>query len=369
MQFTVKQPELLRELEVLQGVVERKNTVPILGNVLLSADGEGLELMATDLEVSVRTRAQATIKDEGAVSVSARKLYEIIRLLPDADVSVKDDAEHWLTVTCEKSRFRIMGLAKDDFPALPSAGKASKVRIPGKLLRKLIDRVLFAVTTDDSRFALNGALMILEGSAITFVASDGARLARVTESLEAKTSADGERILVPRKALGEIARIATGGDEDVFYCRTESHLFFDIGNAHLSSRVLEGTFPNFEKVIPSGNDKSVEFGRQELTTALSRVSVLANERSRAIRLSLKDGKAEISSRNPEMGDASETLSVDYSGGDIEVGFNAKYLLDFLSVVGTESVTMELKDEVTQGLIRPSGDEGKLYTYVVMPMRM
>jgi DNA polymerase-3 subunit beta len=368
MEFTVKQPELLKELEVLQGVVERKNTVPILGNVLLVAGAEGLELLATDLEVSVRTKAQATVKTEGGVSVSARKLYEIVRLLPNSDVKIKDDAEHWVTVTCNRSRFRIMGLAKDEFPALPSAGKSSRTKIPGPLFRKMIDRVIFAVTTDDARFALNGALMILKGGNLTLVASDGARLASITESLDGKGKGEEERILIPRKALGEISRISTG-DEDVYYCRKDSHLFFDIGNAHMTSRVLEGTFPNFEKVIPTGNDKIVEFDRKEFTTALSRVSVLANERSRAVRLTVKAGKAEISSKNPEMGDASEEIPVDYKGEDIQLGFNAKYLLDFLGVAGTEKITFELKDEVTQGMVRPSGDEGKNYTYIVMPMRI
>jgi DNA polymerase-3 subunit beta len=369
MEFSARQPDLLRELEVLQGVVERKNTVPILGNVLLSADKEGLELTATDLEVSVRSRTAADVKQEGAVSVSARKLYEIVRLLPDSEIKVRDDADHWVSVVCDRSRFRIMGLGKDDFPALPAADKASKVRIPGALFRKMVEKVIFAVTMDDARFALNGALLVLKGDAMTLVASDGARLACVTTALEAKSGSEDERVLIPRKALSEIARMASGAEEEIYYCRRESHLFFDIGRRHLSSRVLEGTFPNFEKVIPSGNDKLVEFDRVELTTALTRVSVLANERSRAIRLSLKGGKAEVFSRNPEMGDASESLSVEYAGSDMEVGFNAKYLLDFLSVAEGEKVTFELKDEVTQGLLRPSGDEGKRYTYVVMPMRI
>ncbi len=369
MEFSAKQPDLLGELEILQGVVERKNTVPILGNVLLSADKEGLELTATDLEVSVRSRTAAEVKEEGAVSVSARKLYEIVRLLPDSEIKVRDDADHWVTVVCERSRFRIMGLGKDDFPALPAAGKASKVRIPGGLFRKMVEKVIFAVTMDDARFALNGALLLLKPGAMTLVASDGARLSLVSAALEGKAGSEEERVLIPRKALSEIGRMASGADEDIYYSRRENHLFFDIGSRHLSSRVLEGTFPNFEKVIPSGNDKLVEFNRAELTTALTRVSVLANERSRAIRLALKGGRAEVSSRNPEMGDASESLSVEYGGSDIEVGFNAKYLLDFLSVADVEKVTFELKDEVTQGLLRPSGEEGKCCRYVVMPMRI
>lgn len=368
MEFTVKQPALQKELEVLQGVVERKNTVPILGNVLLLADDEGLELLATDLEVSVRSRTEAAVKSPGGISVSARKLYEIIRLLPDNNVTVKDDGQSWVTITCGKSRFRIMGLPKDDFPTLPSSGKTTQVKIPGALLRKMIEKVIFAVTPDDSRFALNGALMILGTKAIALVASDGFRLAHVTEDLD-KGPAEEERILVPRKALSEIARITSSSDQDVFYCRKDNHLFFHIGRTHLSSRLLEGTFPNFEKVIPRGNDKAVEFESAVLSTGLNRVSVLANEKSRAVKLSLKSGKAEVSSRNPEMGEANEVLATDYSGEDVEIGFNAKYLLDFLAVVGTEKVRIELKDEVSQGVLKPGGEAKGEYTYVIMPMRI
>ncbi len=369
MEFTVRQPALLKELDVLQGVVERKNTVPVLANVLLSATAEGLEVMATDLEVSVRSRGQAAVRKDGGVSVSAKKLYEIVRLLPDSDVTVKADDDHWVTVVCDRSRFRIMGLGKEDFPTLPVPGKSSKVRIPGALLRALVEKVVFAVTSDDTRFALNGALLVLAEKSITLVASDGHRLAHVTAPLERKPGDADERVLIPKKALAEIARISGGGEEDIFYCRHENHLFFEIGPCLLTSRILEGTFPSYEKVIPVGNDKMLEFGRAELTTALTRVSLLANERSRAVRLAVKDGKAELTSRNPEMGDASEVLNLDYRGEDIEVGFNAKYLLEFLAAVGTEKVRFELKDELTQGLMRPVGDDQGQYTYVVMPMRL
>ena len=279
MEMTVKQPALLRELEILQGVVERKNTVPILANVLLSAGAEGLEVMGTDLEVSVRSRSQVNVKKEGAVCVSAKKLFEIVRLLPDKEVTIKSDAENWVTIVCERSRFRIMGLGQGEFPTLPAAGKTAKTKIPGAVLRRLVERVIFAVTSDDARFALNGALLILKDKSISLVASDSHRLAYVTETLETKGSADEEKVLIPKKALSEIARIAGDLDEDVFYSRKDNHLFF------------------------------------------------------------------------------------------EIGFNAKYLLDFLSVSGSDRVLIELKDEVTQGILRPAGEGAKSYTYVVMPMRL
>lgn len=369
MELTIKQPALLRELETLQGVVERKNTVPILANLLFSTGSEGLEVMGTDLEVSVRSRSQVSVKKEGAVCVSAKKIFELVRLLPDKDIFIRSDAENWVSIVCDRSRFRIMGLAREEFPTLPGVGKTAKTKIPGALLRRLVDKVIFAVTSDDARFALNGALMLLKGGEIVLVASDGHRLAHAVEPLEGKGPAEEERVLIPRKALSEIARIAGDLDDDVFYSRKENHLFFEIGSCVLSSRVLEGTFPSFEKVIPIGNDKIVEFGREELMTALNRVSVLVNERSRAIRFAVRDGTAEISSKNPETGDASEEIEVAYHGDPIEIGFNAKYLLDFLSVCGTDKVQVELKDDVTQGVLRPAGPGSKNYTYVVMPMRL
>ena len=369
MEFIVKQPALLKELEVLQGVVERKNTVPILSNVLLSAGAEGIEVMATDLEVSVRGRTEAEVRQEGGACVSAKKLYEIVRLLPDSDITVKDDADHWVTIVCGRSRFRIMGLSREDFPTLPSPGNATKTRIHGNLLKGMIERVIFAVTSDDTRFTLNGALMLLKNGTISLVASDGHRLALVREKLDGKGVAEEERVLVPRKALAEIARMVAGAEGDVLYCRMENHLFFDIGHRVLSSRLLEGTFPNFEKVIPAGNDKSVQFDRNELMTALTRVSLLANERSRAVKVSLRSGKAEVSSRNPEMGDASEALDVEYAGEDLDIGFNGKYILDFLGAAGTAKVSFQLKNEETQGLLRPEGEGAGEYTYVVMPMRL
>jgi DNA polymerase-3 subunit beta len=369
MDFTVKQPTLLRELEILQGVVEKKNTVPILANVVMAAGPEGVEIMATDLEVSVRGRMEAAVGEPGGVSVSAKKLHEIVRLLPDADVTIRREGEGWVTIVCGRSRFRVMGLNPEDFPSLPAPPAGPRVRIPAAQLRSMVERVIFAVTSDDTRFALNGALLLLKEGSITLVSSDGHRLALVRESLDGRGAELEERVLIPRKALGRILEIAGAEGDEVFYCRKENHLFFDVGVRRLSSRVLEGTFPNFEKVVPVGNDKQIQFDREELSTALTRVSVLANERSRAVRIAFRDGKAEVSSRNPELGEASESLDVEYGGGDMEVGFNGKYLLDFLAVAGTEKVLFEVKDEVTQGVMRPVGGPSAEYTYVIMPMRL
>lgn len=385
MEFVAKQSSLLRELSLVQGVVEKKNTVPVLANVLLTAGEDAVSVMATDLEVSVRSSLSAKVKKEGALSVSARKLHEIVRALPDADVQIKATGENWATITCEQSRFKIMGLPKEDFPTLPVPSSDGKVTFGVQQFKEMAQKVIFAVANDDARYALNGALMILDKGSITLVASDSHRLAFVKRPLGGDGPSAEQRVVIPHKALGELSRIAEEVGGEIVFSRHENQIFFEMGRCTLTSRLLEGQFPNFEKVLPSGNDKIVSLGRTAFGDAVRRVSLVANERNKAVKLSLSKGKLEISSRNPELGEASEEIPVDFSGGTVEIGFNAKYLLDFVAATGADAVTFELKDEATQGLMLPTpapkaakesegakkrskaGDEE--YKYVVMPMRI
>jgi len=375
MEFVAKQSAFLRELNLVQGVVEKKNTVPILANVLLSAESDRIGVMATDLDVSVRSSLAASVTKEGALTVSARKLHEIIRSLPDSEVHFKTDGENWAAIACERSQFRIMGLPKDDFPTLPVPGKAEKFTFGVQQFREMVQKVIFAVTEEDARFALNGALMILGQETATLVASDGHRLAYVRRPLPAPPGGKGElRVVIPQKALGEICRIAEVIGGELVLSREENQIFFAMGRCMLSSKVLEGQFPNYEKVLPANNDKVVELGRVGFADALRRVSLLANERSRAVKVSLGNGSLEISASNPEMGEAREAISAEYAGQEVEIGFNAKYLLDFLGAVESENVTLELKDEATQGLLKPvhpkeAGEQKGEYKYVLMPMRV
>lgn len=392
MEFVAKQSALLRELNLVQGVVEKKNTIPILANVLLVAGGDSVGVMATDLEVSVRSSLSASVIKEGALSVSARKLHEIVRALPDSDVQFKSDGENWATIICERSKFRIMGLPKDDFPTLPVPGIAPKITFGIQQFREMVQKVIFAVAMEDARFALNGALMVLNKNSVSLVASDGHRLAHVSRPLASPWPKEAEaeiRVVVPQKALGELSRMAEEIGGEIVFSREENQMFFEMGRCMLTSKLLEGQFPNFEKVLPKGNDKIIELDRMPFSDALRRVSLLSNERNRSVKVALAPGKLEISAKNPELGEASENLSIDYSGAEMEVGFNAKYILDFLSVVETDRVIFEMKDEATQGLLRPAAGttpkktkgakekekepagtatEGE-YNYVVMPMRI
>jgi DNA polymerase-3 subunit beta len=282
-----------------------------------------------------------------------------------------------------------MGLPKEDFPTLPSPGKSPKVTFGVQQFKEMVQKVIFAVSVDDTRYALNGALMILAKGSVSLVASDSHRLAYVSRPLTQDSSKALEseiRVVIPHKALGELSRIAEEIGGEIVFCKEENQIFFEMGRCTLSSRLLEGQFPNYEKVLPKGNDKLVELDRTAFGDALRRVSLLANERSRAVKVALAKGKLEISAKNPEMGEASETIGVEYGGSEIEIGFNAKYILDFLTAVSTARVVFELKDEATQGMLRPllqepkakpakgkaaqeSSADGEDYRYVVMPMRI
>jgi len=384
MEFVAKQSALLRELSLVQGIVEKKNTVTVLANVLLTASTESVNVMATDLEVSVRSSLTAEVKREGALSVSARKLHEIVRALPEADVRFKADGENWATITCQQSRFRIMGLPREDFPNLPSPGKDDKVTFSIQQFKEMIHKVIFAVATDDARYALNGALMILDTGSVSLVSSDSHRLACVRRPLVGKGPSREIRVVIPQKALGELSRIAEEVGGEIVFSRHENQIFFEMGRCTLASRLLEGQFPSYEKVVPAGNDKKIELERTSFGNAVRRVSLIANERSKAVKLALSKGTLEVSAKNPELGEASEALEVDYSGGEVIIGFNARYLMDFVSVTQSDRILFELKDEATQGLMKPvaasekktktgkekgAGDGDGDYQYVIMPMRI
>jgi DNA polymerase-3 subunit beta len=369
MEFTAQKSDLLREIGRVQGVVERKNTIPILANALLRAADGRIELRATDLEVGIQTFCPAEVAKPGAVTLSARKMFEIGRALPDSPIHVQAEPNHWVAITCDKSRFRMVGLPEDDFPALQEPSFDQGVRIPGALFRQMIERVIFATTTDDARYSLNGALMLLRRGFVALVASDGHRLAYVSREIAVKPSAAEVRVVVPRKAIGEVARLCAEIDDDVLFGQQENHLFFRIGGCTLDCRVLEGNFPNFEKVMPRDNDKEIEVGTTAFGDAMRRVSLLSDERARPVKVAISKGKMEVSSRSPESGEASEILPVDYSGAEVEIGFNARYLMDFVSVVGCEAIVLSLKDQMGQGVLRPKDPAGQDYRYVVMPMRI
>ncbi len=378
MKLSVRKTDLLRELQLFQGIVERKNTIPILANILVEAEkGAGeLKLVATDLEVGLRSRCAAEVVTGGALTLPAKKLYEIVRALPETEVRITQSAEGVVNVAAERFSSRMQTLPREDFPALPEPTGTDSVSLSCEALREMVAKTQFAVTGEDTRYFLNGALLVLTGMSMTLVATDGHRLALVSARREGAAGEDEitkvedeTRVILPKKTLWELARLLGDDHDTVLYERGENHLFFNIGGRQLVSRVLDAQFPAYERVIPKGNDKHVEFERDRLTSAIKRVALLSNERSRAVKLQIDAGQIEISSSSPEVGEASEVMSVEYTDAAVEICFNAQYLLDFLAVADSESVALEFKDEMSQAVLSPLSTEGCDYTYVIMPMRI
>ena len=372
MELTVGKNQLLRELQLFQGIVERKNTIPILANVLIEAKGNEVRMLATDLEVALRSKCDALVAKGGSLTLPAKKLYEIVKALPETDVRIQED-KNGVKVAADKFDSRMQTLPREDFPSLPEATGTARATLPREALREMVAKTQFAITGEDTRYFLNGALFVLRADSMSLVATDGHRLALVTVKREGKDQAvtPGEevKVILPKKTLLELGKLLSESEDDIHYERGENHLFFDVGGRVLISRMIDGQFPAYERVIPKGNDKDIEFERERLTNAVKRVALLSNERSRAVKFEIDKGKVEVTSSSSEFGEAREQLAVDYQGTALAISFNAQYVLDFLNVVETDVVSLSLKDEVSQAVMKPVGAQGYDYTYVIMPMRI
>jgi DNA polymerase III subunit beta len=373
MEFTVSKADLVRELSLSQGVVEKKTTIPILSNVLIEAVGERIVLTATDLELGIRCSCPARVKKEGSGTVPARKLLEFVRLLPEGDVTIKFLENHWASITAGRSRTRIAGMSRESFPELPQM-PAKIAELPVKMVASMIVRTQFAISTEESRFTLSGALLLISPGSLTMVATDGHRLAYVQTGAGDAAQVDTNfRALVPKKAMGELVKLADGADGEnakANFSGDDNHLFFEVGDRLLITRKLTGNFPDFERALPKDHNLVAKLQKDDIRAAIERVAQFADERSRAIRVQFSSGEVKIFSSSVEMGESEETVNSEYTGPDLEIGFNAQYLLDFLRAISQSEVAFHLKDQKSAGELRPFG-EGitDQYRYVVMPMRI
>lgn len=371
MEITVSKADLVRELNLSQGVVEKKTTIPILSNVLVETVDDRLQLTATDLELGIRCSCPAQVKKGGAGTIPAKRLLDYVRLLPDAPVDVKIQENHWATLVCGRSRTRIAGMSRESFPELPQMPEAL-AEIPVTLLSSMITKTIFAISTEESRFTLNGALLILRNRSVTMVATDGHRLSTVECSVDLPGVASQYRALLPRKAMSEIQKLAADSDGSAMmrFSGDENHLFFQLGERLLLSRKLTGNFPDFERVLPKDHPYAVTLKRDELRSAIERVSQFSDERSRAIRIAVSPGEVRIFSSVSDTGESEESIPCEYSGPNVEIGFNAVYLLDFLRAIVEDEVMFHFKDAHSAGELRPGGNGADAsYRYVVMPMRI
>ena len=367
MDVSLSRPKLFKELQYINSVVERKTTVPILANVLLETVGNTLRVTVTDLDVTLRCNCEASVKVSGTLTVSARKFFDIVRFAPeDAEIHLKTNADDWLEISYERSRFKLATLAKSNFPDIGEvSGKT--VMLEPAVVRGMISRCVFAITQEESRYTLNGALAVMNRGGITLVATDGHRLVLVRREFDLSSLVDEVRVLIPKKALVEVLKLADEPVASLEFGIGEKQLFFKIGERLLISRILSGEFPNYEMVIPKENNRRIVVRTADFVDSLRRVSVLADELTHAVKLSVSEGQVELSSTNSEVGQAKETIAVEYEGESVDMGFNAHYLLDFLLVLESEQVVLDLRDSETQGLLHPHEDGEYLHQYVIMPM--
>jgi DNA polymerase-3 subunit beta len=372
MRIIIERSNLLKTLSHVHRVVERRNTIPILSNVLVRTENGALRLKATDLDLEITETVPASGEQEGGTTVPAHLLYDIVRKLPDgAEVKLATNADGThMTVTSGRSNFRLQCLPEQDFPDITAGSFSHAFKISGASLARLIERTQFAISTEETRYYLNGIFLHtieVDGKlALRAVATDGHRLARA--EMEAPAGSEGmPGIIVPRKTVGELQKLLDGTQDEVGVELSDSKIRFTIGEVVMTSKLIDGTFPDYQRVIPQGNDKALTLDRQSFSAAVDRVSTISSERGRAVKLAVSGGQLTLTVNSPDSGTATEELAVGYESDDIEIGFNAKYLLDITGQLSGEDAVFMLADAGSPTLIKDGGDDGTLY--VLMPMRV
>ena len=366
MKFSIAKEEILQELQLLQGIVEKRSTMPILGNILVKVTDNEVELTGTDLEVGLKTHFTADIEESGSLTISGKKIFEIVRSLAGGQKVFFVEKENlMMEITAGASQFKVLCLPNEDYPQVPVPKFEKNILLPLGKIKDMIDRIYFAIT-QEQRYYLNGALMILKNKSIELVSTDGHRLAYTSLPLD-NLSLDTEiKGIVSKKTLGELRKFE---DDNLEFDLDENNLFFKVGDRTLISRIIEGKFPNYEAVIPKDNPNHVVLNREEISDAIRRVSLLSTERSRGIKFNIQKNQISLFSSNPEIGEARDKVDVEYGGDEFEIGFNSQYILEFLSSVKDEKICFEMKDENSAVLMKPHGEEEMKDVYVLMPMKI
>jgi DNA polymerase-3 subunit beta len=367
----IKKEEFLKGLQRIQGVVEKKNTMPILSNMLLIADADGLEILATDLEIGLRGRYAAEVEETGAVTVSAKKMFEIVRELPAEDIQIKVEDNNWVKIQTGHSQFKLIGLPREEYPALPDVAEEGMIVIDSSTLREMIKKTLYAVGENDARYVLNGLFVHMSQGkgvlTVRMVGTDGHRLSMIDRTIDAKHRE--ESLIIPKKAMLELRRLLEedAGQAELRLGFSKNHALFKRDGLVMVSKLIDGNYPNYLQVVPTKSTKKVTVVKDVFTHAVRRVSILSKEKTNAVKLQLENGKLMLSTNNPEVGEASEELAVEYKGEAITIGFNSRYLMDALMAMDRPSITLEMSDALSPCLLTEEGDEQ--YKCVVMPMRV
>ena len=368
MKFSIHRDLLLGALQKTQSVVEKKNTVQILSNILCSVQGTNLDLSATDLEVGIKISIPIESGSDGKITIPAKQLLDIVKELPSKVIQVQKKENNWVEIICGKSKFNVVSLSAESFPPLPLFDEKNYQPARAAALKGMIDRTAFAVSTDATRYHLNGVFFEpLENNLYRMTACDGHRLSFEDQEVFQKAPDLKRGIIIPRKGLMEFRKMLDEAAETIDLAFEKGNLFVRLPGSYLSIRLIEGEYPNYRMAIPQTVDRLVHIHREELNSALKRVALLANEKSKSVKLSFQNENLVITSSNPDKGEAREELMIDYHGDPIEIGFNAEYLLDYLSVIDVNLLDFQFKDKMSSGILRESGKQH--HTYVVMPMRV
>lgn len=373
MKLKMDKKDLLSLIARAQNIVEKRNTMPVLVNILLEAKGASLKVFATDLEVSLTDESPAQVLSEGKVAVNAKSFFDIVKELPDGEVLLEKKDNNWLKITQRAAEFNIVGISPEEYPVFPGFTTDEFMQIEPDVFKEMIEKTIYSVSNDETRYHLNGVFFEkqAQGDKVVYrmVATDGHRLSLVDRAGSDSKSNDGKSqgVIIPRKGLNEIRKLLETTEDKMEMAIEGSQLIVRTGSTVLMIRLIEGKYPNYQQLIPQNLAQLLLVDRESLLASLKRVSLLSNAKSKGVTLSLKAGKLEITSNNPELGDAREELEVDYSGKEMKIGFNAKYILDVLNSMNEEKVQVEFNDQLSPGLMRPQND--KSYTCVVMPMRI
>lgn len=369
MKFTITRDKLHEGLTAVAASVPAKTTLPVLANILVEASKDGLRLSATDLDIAVSTVIPASVDQEGALTLPARKLSEIVKELPNAAIRMTGSGEQRVQIECGRSKFKLLGLSKEEFPVFPSVKFEGGWKVAAKELQKLIGHVAFAASTEESRPILNGVLWELRPDRMRMVATNGHRLARMDVPASSAKGGGQADLIIPPKALDQIRRLF-GGDDEIEIGRSDNHLGFRSTTTHVYTRLIEGPYPNYEQVIPRENDKSLTADKQALAGALRRMSIVASDQTHRIRMAFTNGACKLSVQTPDLGEAQEELAVAYEGDQLEIGFNAAYMLEILKFMPTEEVRMTFKAPERAATCEPVGwDDPASYMTLVMPLRL
>lgn len=366
MKTIIKREDMLAPLQQVIGAVERRQTLPILGNVLFKSSGGDITLTATDLEIEMVARVAADSSDEFQTTIPARKLLDICKALPESsqiNFSIDDSR---VSLTSARSRFSLASLPARDFPSLEEIEELHSFSVPQNTFKELFDKTSFAMAQQDVRYYLNGILMEISSEKVKLVATDGHRLALSETSLDTGI-AEEKQIIIPRKAVLELSRLLDSADSPAKCVLSQNHLRVETDSLVFTTKLIDGKFPDYQRVIPVDGNKTLEVDRELLKNSMSRIAILSNEKYRGIRLTLTSGNLSIQANNPDQEEAEEELQVDYEAGDVEIGFNVTYLIDVLTVIDSDKVQLKLKDSNSSAIISDSNDDSSLY--VVMPMRL